>query len=85
MVGAFEADRGALLYVVCGPPPMIDSVERSLAALGVPGNRGLTEKFAYDCVRPPSRDGLQLVLRTLCATWLNNASMRFEGCRWFLL
>ncbi|MFQ6007193.1 MAG: ferric reductase-like transmembrane domain-containing protein [Woeseia sp.] len=36
------------LYVVCGPAPMIDSVESSLEGLGVPLGRIVSEKFSYD-------------------------------------
>lgn len=40
-------DRADWLYVVCGPPPMIDSVENSLSAIGVPARRIVSEKFGY--------------------------------------
>lgn len=36
------------LYVVCGPAPMIDGVERSLERLGVPLGQIVSEKFSYD-------------------------------------
>jgi len=36
------------LYVVCGPAPMIDSVEDSLERLGVPLGQIVSEKFSYD-------------------------------------
>ncbi len=36
------------LYVVCGPAPMIDSIEGTLEALGVPMRRIVSEKFSYD-------------------------------------
>lgn len=36
------------LYVVCGPAPMIDSVENSLERLGVPLRQIVSEKFSYD-------------------------------------
>ena len=36
------------LYIVCGPAPMIDSVEDSLEKLGVPLRQILSEKFSYD-------------------------------------
>jgi len=36
------------LYVVCGPAPMIDSVESSLEGLGVPLGQIVSEKFSYD-------------------------------------
>ncbi|MDJ0950552.1 MAG: ferredoxin reductase family protein [Alphaproteobacteria bacterium] len=42
-----EADAGRL-YIVCGPAPMIDSVEDVLAELGVPMRQILSEKFSYD-------------------------------------
>ena len=35
------------LYFVCGPPGMIDAVEKSLAALGVPLGRIVSERFVY--------------------------------------
>ena len=36
------------LYVVCGPAPMINSVEDSLEELGIPLEQILSEKFSYD-------------------------------------
>lgn len=36
------------LYLVCGPPAMMDSVESALLALGVPGERVVCERFNYD-------------------------------------
>ena len=36
------------LYVVCGPPPMIDSVAKTLDDLGVPARQIISEKFIYD-------------------------------------
>lgn len=36
------------LYVVCGPAPMIDSVEETLERLGVPLRQIVSEKFSYD-------------------------------------
>jgi len=41
-------DDPGRLYVVCGPTPMIDSVEDILGRLGVPMSRILSEKFSYD-------------------------------------
>lgn len=41
-------DRDGWLYFVCGPTPMIDSVEKSLARLGVPLQRIVSEKFRYE-------------------------------------
>lgn len=36
------------LYLVCGPVPMMDAVERALAGLGVPAARVVAERFKYD-------------------------------------
>jgi len=36
------------LFVLCGPPAMMDSVERSLIAKGTPSHRILSERFDYD-------------------------------------
>ncbi len=44
-------DRMARLrwtYFVCGPPPMMNSVERSLLGFGVPGRQIVAERFKYD-------------------------------------
>lgn len=41
-------DKAEWLYVVCGPPPMIDATEDALVALGIPEKRVISEKFAYD-------------------------------------
>lgn len=42
-------DRGeGRLYVICGPAPMIDSVEEVLGRIGIPMTRVLAEKFSYD-------------------------------------
>lgn len=38
---------GDWLYFVCGPPAMIDAVEKSLAALGVPLGQIVSERFVY--------------------------------------
>lgn len=40
-------DKADWLYVVCGPPPMIDAVEDALVVLGVPTRQIVSEKFAY--------------------------------------
>lgn len=40
--------RARPLCFVCGPVPMIDSVERDLAALGVPVSQIVSERFRYD-------------------------------------
>lgn len=36
------------LFFVCGPPPMMNSVERALVARGVPRARIVSERFKYD-------------------------------------
>lgn len=36
------------LFVVCGPPPMIDSVEGALKRLGIETHQIISEKFSYD-------------------------------------
>jgi len=41
-------DKAEWLYVVCGPPPMIDSVEDALVDLGIPARQVVSEKFAYE-------------------------------------
>lgn len=44
---AFE-EAPEWLYLVCGPPAMLDVVEDTLIALGVPGERIVSERFYYD-------------------------------------
>ncbi len=39
---------GGWLVFVCGPPAMIDTVERALVRLGIPLDRILAERFRYD-------------------------------------
>ena len=41
-------ERRGWLFVLCGPPPMLTSVETALIDIGVPANRILSEKFDYD-------------------------------------
>ena len=41
-------DKTDWLYVVCGPPPMIDATEDALVAMGIPERQVISEKFAYD-------------------------------------
>lgn len=36
------------LYLVCGPPPMLNAVEGALIALGVPAEQIVLERFYYD-------------------------------------
>ncbi len=40
--------RARWTYFVCGPPPMMNSVERSLLGFGVPGRQIIAERFKYD-------------------------------------
>jgi predicted ferric reductase len=42
-----ERDAGAL-YLVCGPTPMMNVVEHGLLGLGIPADRIVSERFAYD-------------------------------------
>ncbi len=45
----FSVDHGGeWLYLVCGPPAMLDAVEDSLVALGVPAGQIVSERFYYD-------------------------------------
>ena len=41
-------DRRQWLYVLCGPPPMLDAAERTLISLGVGPEQILSERFSYD-------------------------------------
>lgn len=36
------------LYLVCGPPAMLDTVEDALVARGIPGRQIVTERFYYE-------------------------------------
>jgi len=46
---AFSFDGASeWLYLLCGPPAMIDAVEDALAGLRVPGRRIVSERFYYD-------------------------------------
>lgn len=40
--------EGEWLFFVCGPPPMMNSVERALLARGIPQSRIVSERFRYD-------------------------------------
>ena len=40
--------RDNWLYLVCGPTPMIDSVENDLGHLGIPMQQIVSEKFSYN-------------------------------------
>ena len=42
-----RGEQGEWLYVICGPTPMIDSVEDALTAIGIPGRQIISEKFSY--------------------------------------
>jgi predicted ferric reductase len=46
--GCLSADSAGTLYFVCGPVPMMDSVEDTLAGLGVPARRIVSERFKYE-------------------------------------
>ena len=41
-------ERERWIYFVCGPPPMMNSVERSLLSFRVPGRQIIAERFKYD-------------------------------------
>lgn len=41
-------DRKDWLFVLCGPPPMLDAVEDALLGMGVAARNILSEKFVYD-------------------------------------
>ncbi len=41
-------DAESWLYFVCGPLPMIESVEATLLSMGVPGKQVVSERFYYD-------------------------------------
>ena len=36
------------IYLVCGPPAMLDAVEDALLAIGIPANQIVVEQFYYD-------------------------------------
>jgi predicted ferric reductase len=42
------ADAAEWLYLVCGPPAMLDAVEDALIAQGVPARQIVSERFSYD-------------------------------------
>jgi NAD(P)H-flavin reductase len=44
---AFEG-AGDWLYLVCGPPPMLDTIEDALLGLGIPAKQIVSEQFYYD-------------------------------------
>jgi predicted ferric reductase len=43
-----DANRTRWTYFVCGPPPMMNGVERTLLGFGVPGRQIIAERFKYD-------------------------------------
>lgn len=40
--------RKEWIYILCGPSPMLEAVEKALIALGIPKNNILSERFDYD-------------------------------------
>ena len=50
------------LYFVCGPTPMIDSVEDALDRAGVPLEQIVAERFRYDGGRPGRRERRMMAL-----------------------
>lgn len=43
-----DPDMRSWLYVICGPPAMMDAAETALIGLGVPASQILCERFKYD-------------------------------------
>ncbi|WP_212525374.1 ferredoxin reductase family protein [Actibacterium sp. MT2.3-13A] len=43
-----DAEHREWLYVLCGPPAMLEAVEDALIGLGVPSGNILSERFSYD-------------------------------------
>lgn len=43
-----DADHREWLYILCGPPAMMEAVETALIDLGVPSGNILSERFSYD-------------------------------------
>ena len=41
-------DRREWLYILCGPPKMLELVEDTLISFGIPSNRIRSEQFVYD-------------------------------------
>ena len=41
-------ERRGWLYVLCGPPKMLESVEDALISVGVPSGQILSERFVYE-------------------------------------
>ncbi len=74
-----KEERGRLTYYLCGPTPMIDSVERALDALGVPLARIIAEKFQYDFGRRTRRN------RRTVAAWLAISAMLVAAAALFAL
>ncbi|NGP52701.1 ferric reductase-like transmembrane domain-containing protein [Thioalkalivibrio sp. XN8] len=49
LAGCLDPERrSGWLYFVCGPPPMMRSVEHTLVGFGVPSRRIIAEHFKYD-------------------------------------
>lgn len=43
-----EAQHRDWLYILCGPPVMLEAVEDALIAMGIPSDRIISERFSYD-------------------------------------
>jgi predicted ferric reductase len=41
-------DRKRWLYILCGPPIMLDTVEDALIGIGIPSSQILSERFVYE-------------------------------------
>jgi predicted ferric reductase len=52
--------RDEWLYFVCGPPPMIDTVERVLDTAGVPLHQIVSERFRYEAGAATRRERLMV-------------------------
>ncbi len=48
LIAELFAGRKDWLYILCGPPPMMEAVEDELIALGVHAGQILSERFRYD-------------------------------------
>ncbi len=74
-----KEQRNAWRYYVCGPTPMIDSVERTLDSMGVALQRIISEKFQYDFGRRTRRN------RRTVSLWLAISATLIAGAALFAL